>query len=34
MKTGTVKLIALWLLVLLPLAWGVFETAKRAMQLF
>jgi hypothetical protein len=28
------KFTALWLLVLVPLGWGVFETAKRALQLF
>lgn len=34
MKTQKVKLILLWLLVLIPLAWGVWETGKRALQLF
>lgn len=31
---GALKLLAFWLFVSIPLAWGVWETAKRAMQLF
>ncbi len=31
---GGLKLFGFWLFVMIPLAWGVFETAKRAMQLF
>lgn len=34
MKAQNVKLALLWLLVLLPLTWGVVETGKRALQLF
>ncbi|HTB60727.1 MAG TPA: oxalate:formate antiporter [Polyangia bacterium] len=31
---GTVKLALAWLVVGLPLAWGVVETLKKAMALF
>jgi hypothetical protein len=33
-RKNLVHVIVAWVVVLIPLAWGVYETGKRAMSLF
>ena len=34
MKASTLKLIVVWLLVILPLGWGVYKSAVKSKPLF
>jgi hypothetical protein len=34
MKVSTLKLIVAWLLVILPLGWGVYKSAMKSKPLF
>lgn len=34
MKASTLKLIVAWLLVILPLGWGVYKSAMKSKPLF
>lgn len=33
-KTSTLRLAAAWIVVTIPLAWGVYQTASKALPLF